>query len=245
MHQNDIYIERLIPAELDLTDPDQLDLLRHVERQYRFASMFVEGKRVLEIGCGVGFGASILLKEGRAASILAVDNDDVCIDIAERDYSAEGIEYRRCGYDEVTGHEQFDTVICINVLEHLRRPAAVLVHARNLLMPEGELIVSTYVTPTSDFNPTHLSDFSAGSFRRMLRKAGFAIEQELFRYKRFQPGRALSLMKNRKGASEERSGPRSLMIYYLGHPIKALRRAKSLLADGLTIINMLVRAIAV
>ena len=243
--RSNLLCERLIPSEVDRSDPDQVDQLNHVERQYRFASFFVENKRVLDIGCGVGYGPMMLLKEGGASSILAVDPDEICIEIANRDYSSERIEYRCCGYEELNEPKRFDSVVCLNVIEHVKEPRSLLSRIRELVTSGGEAIVSAFTTPTTDFNPTHFNDFSSASFRRAVRKSGFRILHEFELHKHFRPETALSDMKYKKAEFETREGPKSLIRYYLAHPIKAIRRARSLLFDGLKVKNLVIHARAV
>jgi cyclopropane fatty-acyl-phospholipid synthase-like methyltransferase len=243
--EDDLYIERLVPGEIDRDDPDQLDVLLHIERQYRFAATFVENKHVLDIGCGVGFGAHILIDEGGASFVTGIDADKVCIDIALEEYPSNKIKYNLGSYKEIEGNGVYDSVVCLNMIEHVRKPIDVIKKARSAVKDGGELIISTYVTPTSDFNPTHPVDFTTGSFRRMVNRAGFRIEHELFRHKRFQPGSAISIAKERKTVDEQREKPRSLVRFYLIHPVKALRRIRSLILDGFVLKHMLIRAKAI
>src|SRR5258705_11438377 len=50
------------------------DMSTHAQR-YRFACQFVKGKRVLDAGCGVGYGARMLALAG-ASEVVAVDVSD-------------------------------------------------------------------------------------------------------------------------------------------------------------------------
>jgi cyclopropane fatty-acyl-phospholipid synthase-like methyltransferase len=243
--KNDVYIERLVPREIDRSDPDELDVLLHIERQYRFAATFVENKHVLDIGCGVGFGAQILINEGRASFVTGIDPDEVCINIARQEYASNTTRYILGSYEDIDENVVSDSVVCLNMIEHVRKPFDVIRKARSVVKDGGELFISTYVTPTSDFNPTHPVDFTTGLFRRMVKRAGFRIEHELFRHKRFQPGSAISIAKERKTVNDQRDKPRSLVKFYLSHPVKALRRIKSLILDGFVLKHMLIRAKAI
>ena len=66
------------------------------ERQmaaYRKALEFIEGRRVLEIGCGEGIGASVLAEA--AASVVAIDYSDEALGFARKKYGADNIEFRK------------------------------------------------------------------------------------------------------------------------------------------------------
>jgi 2-polyprenyl-3-methyl-5-hydroxy-6-metoxy-1,4-benzoquinol methylase len=242
MSYDDHYIERLIPSEIDRSDPNQLDLLQHSEHQYRVASFHVENKRVLDIGCGVGYGAGILATIGHAAHILGIDADPYCIEIAKRDFANERISYRCCHYAELDIATPFDAIVCLNMIEHLYDPAAPILFARKHIVRGGDLIISTWVTPTSDFNPTHHCDFSPASFRKSVRKAGFEVQNEFLIRKAFQPKRVVRMAKNKKLPDDAGTRPRSLIRYYWSNPYKAWLRACSLLRDGFVLKNLLLHA---
>ena len=67
-------------------DPDLMggSLLEaeHLAR-YRWAGALVEGKRVLDAGCGTGYGSELLASQG-AAEVVGVDVDADAIEAASR-----------------------------------------------------------------------------------------------------------------------------------------------------------------
>jgi tRNA (mo5U34)-methyltransferase len=86
------------------------------------------GKSVLDIGCNAGF-YSLEMKRRGAARVLGVDFDDRYL--AQARYAAEvlgaDIEYRKLSvYDVGSLGEQFDVVIFMGVLYHLRHPLLAL-----------------------------------------------------------------------------------------------------------------------
>ena len=40
------------------------------------------------------------------------------------------------------GGQRFDTILCLDVLEHLRNPSAVLAELRSMLAPGGAVLIS-------------------------------------------------------------------------------------------------------
>ena len=235
------FIEQTVPSELDLSDPDQRLLLEQNVEQYRFAATFVRGKKILDIGCGAGFGTSLLRSEGEAVSVTAVDIDERMISIAVTKHAAEGVSFQQKSYADVGGNAVFDTVVSINTLKHLPDTRSFISHVRRILRPGGELIVSAYITPTMDFNPYHCSDFSGRTLRRYLRRAGFSVLCEFMQIKRFDPGKSMKLMRNKKAGEDLTKEPRSLIKYYLFHPFRAIRRIFSVLRDGFTVKNLVIR----
>ncbi len=95
----------------------------HTHR-YRLAAELVGGLRVLDLGCGVGYGSEIMA--GLAASVHGVDSDVATIDIAARTIGArtfatfevaDAVAYIQ---EELT--DRFDVVVCFEALEHFDDP---------------------------------------------------------------------------------------------------------------------------
>lgn len=103
------------------------------------------GARVADIGCGGGILSESLARAG--ASVTAVDLAEDALDVArlhalevglEIDYvleSAEALAERAAG--------SFDAVTCMEMLEHVPDPLAILRACARLLKPGGQLFVST------------------------------------------------------------------------------------------------------
>src|SRR3954452_15072815 len=86
------------------------------------------GKTVLDIGCNAGF-YSIEMKKRGAARVVGIDSDERYL--AQAHYAAEvleaDIEFKNMSvYDVATLGEQFDVVIFMGVLYHLRHPLLAL-----------------------------------------------------------------------------------------------------------------------
>jgi tRNA (mo5U34)-methyltransferase len=110
----------------------------------RFSSVVpdrLDGKSVLDIGCNAGFYAMEMKRRG-ADRVLGLDTDDEYLEQAKfaADISGLKIEFRKLSaYDVGQLGEQFDLVIFMGVLYHLRHPllALDLIHehvARDLLL---------------------------------------------------------------------------------------------------------------
>lgn len=106
------------------------------------ASLLVPpGAEVLDVGCGSGRAAARLLRSG--CSVVGVEYDKERVTAAED----AGLEVFVTDLEQDDGLEpladrQFDVVLCLDVLEHLRDPAPVLRRASQLLKPTGVVIIS-------------------------------------------------------------------------------------------------------
>ena len=103
------------------------------------------GRRVLDVGCGGG-----LLAEGlaaRGASVVAIDLAPDNIEAARQHAAAGGltIDYRCVAVEDLVRDAagEFDTVTCLEMLEHVPDPAAIVTACAAALRPGGKAFFST------------------------------------------------------------------------------------------------------
>jgi 2-polyprenyl-3-methyl-5-hydroxy-6-metoxy-1,4-benzoquinol methylase len=154
--------ERLLPG----VDAPAGELEHHVAR-YAWAFKAAEGKEVIDVGCGVGYGTSLLAWV--AHRVTGVDRDAVAIESARATYHAPNLTYRLddAGSDLPTA----DVATCFEVIEHVDDPAAV---CRSLLRSAPRVLLS-YPNPFvagPHLNPHHVVDWPLRVMRRALRQAG-------------------------------------------------------------------------
>lgn len=155
--------ERFVPETMQ----GQLIEAEHVIR-YWWAAAFANDKRVLDAGCGVGYGANILAEAG-AREVVGVDNAAEVIE-AVRDRARPNVylevgDLRHLGFPD----DSFDVVVCFEVIEHVEDPFAVLDELARVLSSTGFLALST---PNRDThvpgNPHHLHEFTPAELRDAL-----------------------------------------------------------------------------
>lgn len=146
--------ERFIPEVMG----DQLIAAEHVAR-YALAARLVEGKRVLDGGCGVGWGTAMLLDAG-ASSASGIDlAPDAVADARQRvprGHFVQG-DLARLPWDDAT----FDVVVCFETIEHVARQGQALDELARVLAPDGLLAISSpnpRVYPAG--NPFHLHELT-------------------------------------------------------------------------------------
>ncbi|MHB8468724.1 MAG: class I SAM-dependent methyltransferase [Gaiellaceae bacterium] len=146
--------------------------------RYELAAGFVDGRRVLDVGCGEGYGASLLAT--RACEVVAVDYSQAAIEHARGCYIADNLEFRLAEAERLPPElGAFDVITCFEVIEHLRDPDAALATFAELLGDGGLLLVSTPnrlverlfdAAGDAERNPYHLVAFSPSELRRLLRR---------------------------------------------------------------------------
>jgi len=107
--------------------PDVSGIRRdHVARYAFVAARLAPGSRVLDLACGVGYGAHILAQAGH--QVIAVDASPEAIAYGREHYAHPSVHYV-CATAEgftLAGGERFDAVVSFETIEHLANPAPIL-----------------------------------------------------------------------------------------------------------------------
>ncbi len=157
--------ERMVP---DL-DREGLIYVEHVVR-YRFAAQLVEGKRVLDVACGAGYGCATLSNAG-AAEVVGVDRAAAAVEYAHRRYGGMGRRFLACNATQMPfAAGSFDVVISFETLEHLGEQARFVDEVRRVLGDDGLFVLSTpnrLRYPKG--NPFHVHELDDVEFEAFLR----------------------------------------------------------------------------
>ena len=224
-------LERIIPDQLDSQDAfDQATLQLHLE-PYAFAIKNGKPGPVLDIACGTGYGAYQMVQSDKFmySHIQAVDIAADAIEYGKKRYANPSIEFVCADAMAYTDQYLYDTIVSLETIEHLKDPKSFIKKLASLLKNDGILIVSAPVTPSTDGNPHHLSDFTSRSFRKLFKQAGFIEFAHLKQVQNY----SVSSVFNSKNKRLERAGNR-IWIFYLRHPNVFFKRIFSLITNGLT-----------
>ncbi len=106
----------------------------------------LQGKRVLDVGCGGGI-LSESLKTAGAEQVVAIDAGLDVIEVAKAHLIESGVEvdYRHVTVEELAESEpgSFDVITCMEMLEHVPDPASIISACSTLIKPGGQLFFST------------------------------------------------------------------------------------------------------
>ena len=97
-------------------------------------------ERVLEVGCGAGFGAEYL--QGRFRAYIGIDHSRRLIDVAVENNTVEGVDFEVTSIDDFDPPWRFDLIFMIGVLHHLENPAGSREIMAQWLEPGGYLLAN-------------------------------------------------------------------------------------------------------
>ena len=151
---------------------DWVVLYEHLHR-YHFAADLADGKQVLDLGSGEGYGSAILAE--RAKSVLGVELDPQAVAHARLNYARDNLVFRESSILELSDllDASFDLVICYEVIEHIVEHEELLTLVRRVLAPGGVFVVSTpdreiYSEAHDYHNPFHTKELSRAEFADLL-----------------------------------------------------------------------------
>lgn len=124
----------------------------------------IKGKNILDAGCGTGHLTLELLQEG--FNVVATDYSEELVDFAkdmlnQAGFSSDIFQLDLCD-NETLKKEYFDTIICLDVIEHIDKDVLALQNLTSALKPGGILIISV---PALNFLYSN-RDKEIGHFRR-------------------------------------------------------------------------------
>lgn len=156
-------------VDVDHSDDSYDNLFFHLAR-YKFISRLVrKADRLIEVGCGMGYGSRYLADY--TASVTAFDLDHDVLEKAKGRYQHPGLEY----VSDWPKERPFDVAVCLEVIEHMDVPAGQeLLHSISAHLKSGG--VAFVSTPRKIPNPSenrkrfHVHEYEYEEFQQALEK---------------------------------------------------------------------------
>jgi 2-polyprenyl-3-methyl-5-hydroxy-6-metoxy-1,4-benzoquinol methylase len=170
------------------------DLVNHLNRVHKYektdfrwynlrklAKKYVAGKYILDAGCGTGHTTLELLNEGY--DVTAIDISQELVDFTQRIIKENKYMGNVYALDltnaKVLGENKFDTIVCLDVLEHIRDDELVLRNLCYILKKGGHLIVSVpalrFLYGSRDKKIGHYRRYGRAELIEKLKTSGFDI----------------------------------------------------------------------
>lgn len=105
----------------------------------------LKGKRVLDVGCGGGILSESMYFKG--AAVVAIDLGEKALSVAKLHQLESGaaVDYQYIAVEQLAQEQpaSFDVVTCMEMLEHVPDPAAIVAACAKLVKPGGSVFFST------------------------------------------------------------------------------------------------------
>jgi len=122
-----------------------LHVINPLRAEYISSKVELEGKTLLDVGCGGGILAEALHDKG--AIVTGIDAAGPGIEIANHHAKKNNklIDYQESTAEDLIqkSSEKYDVVTCLEVLEHVPDPKLLVKTCIDLLKPNGDLFLST------------------------------------------------------------------------------------------------------
>jgi len=114
----------------------------HIAR-YEFAGGYVEGKSVLDIACGTGYGCDFFIRNG-ARHVIGMDISEEAITFARTKYKVNRLQFEVGDISDINLPESpLDLITCFETIEHIENQQIALSQLWRVLKPGGILIISS------------------------------------------------------------------------------------------------------
>lgn len=113
--------------------------------EYIDSQVGLKNKRVLDVGCGGGILSESMYAKG--AEVTGIDLGEKALNVAKLHQYESGtkVDYRLVSVEQLASEQpaSFDVVTCMEMLEHVPDPQAIVVACARLVKPGGALFLST------------------------------------------------------------------------------------------------------
>ena len=144
------------------------------------------GQNVLEIGAGIGNFTKLLLDR---EFVVATDNFEPCVEYLNKHIGdrlrAPALVFDASGdVSPELSKFDFDTIVCLNVLEHIEDDFKALGRMHRMLVPGGRLVLLVpafqFLFGTVDRALGHYRRYTRKGLLPLMERAGFVIEESFY-----------------------------------------------------------------
>jgi len=163
----------------------ELDALAEARNYYQWIlSYFLPyvGSSAIEVGAGIGTFARMLLDSTSLRKITLIEPADNLFPFLEREFKDDlRVEVRKGYLRDFASSIRADSVLSVNVLEHVENDAEMLRRIHEVLNPGGRVLLFTPAIPalygTVDEEFEHYRRHTKGELQSKMEQAGFRLRE--------------------------------------------------------------------
>lgn len=166
--------ERFVPTEHGVIRQEHL-------HRYAWCLPLVDGKDVLDVASGEGYGSAMLASKARSVRGVDISHDAVN-HAAERYASLDNLQYLQGSAAAIPlADDSVDVVVSFETIEHLLEQDEMMAEIRRVLRPDGILVMSSpnkevYSDQAGYHNDYHVKELYLNEFQALLEKYFPAVE---------------------------------------------------------------------
>lgn len=184
------FMEYLVGSQANVNDPfvysgTELDAMVEARNYCRWILAFFApylGGKVVEIGAGTGTFSQLILSAGRASELILFEPGANLFPSLQRRFGNDPrVRLRPSSFDPSVLEEPVDSIVLVNVLEHISDDDALLLQMRQSLRPGGRVLL---FVPALEWNYgsldtafEHHRRYGKSMLRNKLERAGFRVER--------------------------------------------------------------------
>jgi len=153
-------------------------------RAYDFVAPFCKDKKVLDVGCFIGYGEKRIFEQ--AKEVIAIDNDEKALEYArQKNKSIPNVKFEKVDARQLPfSDEIFDIIIAFQLIEHIppNEISNFLREAKRILKNRGLLFITTpnrkfrLLPLQQPFNLEHYQEFTVKRLFRILKTVFNEVE---------------------------------------------------------------------
>jgi 2-polyprenyl-3-methyl-5-hydroxy-6-metoxy-1,4-benzoquinol methylase len=162
-------------------------------KAYDFAAPFCKDKKVLDIGCFIGYGEKRI--SSQSEKVVAIDSDEKALAFArQKNKSILNVEFKKVDARRLPfPKESFDIIIAFQLIEHILKKQVkdFLSEAERVLKKEGLLLITTpnrksrLLPLQKPLNPEHYQEFTARRLYKTLKSVFSQVQIKGMRAKKW------------------------------------------------------------
>lgn len=210
--------------------PTEAGEIRHEHlHRYAWCAPLVQGRDVLDIACGEGYGSAMLSRTAR--SVIGVDISDAAVRHAGEQYrELPGLRFLRGDAASIPLPDAcVDVVVSFETIEHHDRHREMISEIRRVLRPDGLLVISSpnrvvYTELAGHHNEFHVKELDFSEFDAVLREQfdrvayfgqRLAVGSAIFDLERDDRVRLIGALTDTGSDIEERAASLADPVYFI------------------------------